>query len=48
MVRVKKKKNLDNCIFWETPEGKDSEGHWKAELLGGQSTEPSDEKSWIS
>lgn len=41
-------KFLDNCILWETPEGNDSEGHWEAELQGGQCTEPSDEKSWIS
>lgn len=36
---------LGKCIFWETLEGKDSEGHREAELQG---TEPSDEESWIS
>lgn len=29
-------------------EDKDGQGHRKSELQGGQSSEPSDEKSWIS
>lgn len=44
----KVEKFLHKCIFWETLEGKDSEGHGEAELQGGQSTEPSDEESRIS